>query len=204
MDIARYAIFSGWCGEIEEVKMGEIHLDLRRDATRRYIRDNLLDRLDPAARNRIQETVEIIDIPGGHCHDLSSIEAVIFRTPVSEKVKSDLSAIYQVLAKAEARVHGCPVSQAHFHEVGDASHLRDVIAICLAIESLAPSRITATLVQIGCGSISCAHGVLDIPAPATAQIIAQGIPPYEERRDGEWCTPTSAAVILHFVDRFES
>ncbi len=183
--------------------MEEIHLDLRNDATRRYICNDLLNRLDSAVSERIIEIADTLDVSGGHCHDLLSIEEVVKRACLSEVVISDSHAIYRTLAEAEAHVHGCSIEETHFHEVGTLSHLRDVITICLAVEALSPSIITATPVQVGRGSIVCAHGTLDIPAPATVEILNQGVPIYSEKREGEWCTPTSASVILHFVDHFE-
>jgi uncharacterized protein (DUF111 family) len=76
------------------------------------------------------------------------------------------------------------------------------LSVCLAVHKLAPTRIIATPVQTGQGKVQCAHGLLDIPAPATAAILAQGIPVEARKRDGEWCTPTSAAIIKHFVEEF--
>ena len=79
-----------------------------------------------------------------------------------------------------------------------------VCAVCLAVEALAPERIAATPVQVGSGTVTCAHGELHIPAPATAAILDSGIPVCAERLDGERCTPTSAALIKHFVDEFDA
>ena len=138
-----------------------------------------------------------------HHHDLpevlASIDALV---GVSDDVREDMRAIYRILAEAEAHVHGCEVDHTHFHEVGNAESIRSVLAICLAVRHLGPQRITATSVQVGSGTVECAHGTLDVPAPATAAILARCIPVADERLDGELCTPTSAAVILHFVDEF--
>ena len=96
------------------------------------------------------------------------------------------------------------MEETHFHEVGNGEALRNVLAICLAVEALDPDEITATRVQTGSGTVRCAHGELPIPAPATAAIIARGIPTCERKLEGERCTPTSAAVILHFVQRYDA
>ena len=88
--------------------------------------------------------------------------------------------------------------------MGNGEALRNVLAICLAVEALDPDEVVATRVQTGEGTVMCAHGELAIPAPATAAIIARGIPVRERTLPGERCTPTSAAVILHFVDRFDA
>ena len=115
-----------------------------------------------------------------------------------------MRAVYRILAEAEASVHGCAVDETHFHEVGNGEAVRNVCAVCLAVEALAPERIAATPVQVGSGTVTCAHGELHIPAPATAAILAAGIPVCTERLDGERCTPTSAALIKHFVDEFDA
>ena len=81
--------------------------------------------------------------------------------------------------------------------------IEGVLRVCLMMETAHPSRITATPVQVGLGTVRCAHGELAIPAPATAAILAQGIPVHPLRLEGELCTPSSAAMILHFVDGFE-
>ena len=115
-----------------------------------------------------------------------------------------MRAVYRILAEAEAAAHGCTVEETHFHEVGNGEALRNVLAICLAVEALDPDEIAATRVQTGSGTVRCAHGELPIPAPATAAIIARGIPTCERKLEGERCTPTSAAVILHFVQRYDA
>ena len=100
-------------------------------------------------------------------------------------------------------MHGCPVEHTHFHEVGNGEAIRCVCEICLAIEMIDPESIAATPIQTGSGTVVCAHGELPIPAPATKAILDQGIPTSAEFGEGELCTPTSAAVIKHFVERFE-
>lgn len=179
-----------------------LQLDLSHDATRQGIRDQLLALLDAPAGERIARTAERLASSGGHFHDLAAVEAAIDAAPVSARVKADARAIYLVLAQAEAQVHGCAVDETHFHEVGDAEAVANVLAVCLAMEALDPDEVVATPVQAGKGKVRCAHGLLDIPAPATAAILSRGIPVVAQRREGEWCTPTSAAIVLHFVDRF--
>jgi RNAse (barnase) inhibitor barstar len=180
-----------------------LKLDLTQDATRGGILGQLMAGLDADCQSAIKATVEPLATSGAHFHDMAEVRAAIDAQPVSDAVKADAHAIYQVLAEAEASVHGCPVEQTHFHEVGNADAVANVLGVCLAVEALDPDAICATSVQTGQGKVQCAHGLLDIPAPATAAIIARGIPVCAERREGEWCTPTSAAIILHFVDTFE-
>ena len=182
--------------------MTTLHLDLTGDATRRSILADLRGRLDDGGRAALDAAVEAAGVPERHHHDLGEVLATVDALNASDRVTADLRAIYRILAEAEATAHGCAVEQTHFHEVGNGEAIRNVAAISLAIEALAPERITATPVQVGSGTVVCAHGELPIPAPATAAILTTGIPVCDEKREGERCTPTSAAVIKHFVDAF--
>lgn len=187
----------------ERKHMAELHLDLTKNATRQRIRDDLFARLADEQRTLVEAAAAAAGVPDAHHHDLGEVLGTIDAAHVSDRVKDDARAIYRILAEAEAHVHRCAVEETHFHEVGNGEAVRNVLAICLAVEALDPQKITATPVQTGQGTVVCAHGELPIPAPATAAIIERGIPTCEERLDGELCTPTSAAVILHFVDEFD-
>ena len=182
--------------------MSTMHWDLTQWATRSYLFDEVCAGEDGLAES-IREQAAEAGVPQEHHHHLSDILNTVDNLQgVPEQVQDDMRAIYQVLAEAEAQVHGSEVDHTHFHEVGEGSHIQSVLAICLAIRAQQPERITSTPVQVGSGQINCAHGLMDIPAPATAAILARGIPIYEPRLEGERCTPTSAAVIYHFVDEF--
>ncbi|MDR0513549.1 MAG: LarC family nickel insertion protein [Coriobacteriaceae bacterium] len=182
--------------------MDTVKLDLSADARRSSILAQLLGLLGNSARASTQDAIDMLNIPEKHHHDLDEVLATIGSLQASEQVKADAASVYHILAQAEAQVHGCPVESTHFHEVGNASTLRSVAAICLAIEVLGHPHISATPVQVGSGKVRCAHGILDIPAPATAAILATGIPLCPKKGEGELCTPTSAAIIKHFVDDF--
>lgn len=177
--------------------------DLREDATRATLLGQLLGALDEKVRDEVLDKAENCGIETRHHHDLSEVDAAIDAAMVSDRVKEDAHAIYRILAEAEASAHGCTVEETHFHEVGNGAGIRNVIAMCCAMEALSPEEVVSTPVQAGQGTVACAHGVLEVPAPATAAIIARGIPLEASRLEGERLTPTSAAVILHYVDRFE-
>lgn len=184
--------------------MTDLRLDLTLDATRRSLLADLRGRLGVEAREALDSAVAAAGVPEHHHHDLGEVFDTIDQLVVSDQVKDDLYAIYGILAQAEATAHGCTVEETHFHEVGNGEAIRNVCAVSLAIEALDPDRVTATRVQTGCGKVQCAHGELDIPAPATAAILATGIPVCDTLLDGELCTPTSAALIKHFVDEFDN
>ena len=180
----------------------QLHFDFTRDATRASIERQLRAYLTEDAWLGIQEQAAHAGIPLRHHHDIGEVNASIDALDAPESVKADMRSVYDILAHAEAHVHGCELEHTHFHEVGEGARLQNTLAICLAIAALQPEAITATPVQTGSGTIECAHGLMDIPAPATAAILAQGIPTCANLFEGELCTPTSAAMIAHFVQGF--
>ncbi len=178
-------------------------IDLSEQATRSFLVDTMVANLPKEHRE------EVLSLRGGnllksaHYPNLPAVLGALDSCPLSARVKDDARAIYQILAQAEAHVHGCLVEETHFHEVGEAKAISSVLAICRAIELIDPQEIHATPVQVGFGTVTCAHGELGIPAPATRAILEQGVPQAARRLAGERCTPTSAAIILHFVDAYD-
>jgi len=136
-----------------------------------------------------------------HHASVTDISALIDVLPVSDKVRADAKAVYALIADAESKVHGRPVTEIHFHEVGTMDAVADVVGVCLLMEQLAPEQVIASPVHTGSGQVRCAHGILPVPAPATAMIL-QGIPSYSTGVKGELCTPTGAALLKHFANRF--
>lgn len=138
----------------------------------------------------------------GHHHvGYETLKNLIGNMPVPEPVKKDALAVYSLIGEAEAHVHGVPVEQIHFHEVGSLDAVVDVVGCCLLFHLLAPDSVTASPIHVGSGSVRCAHGILPVPAPAAAAIL-QGIPIYSGNIRGELCTPTGAALLKHFVSHF--
>ncbi len=137
-----------------------------------------------------------------HAHtSIAEIRALIAAAPVSERVRADAAAVFDSLAAAEAAVHGREPENIHFHEVGSIDAVADVLGVCLLMEALAPDQILCSPVNVGGGTVRCAHGVLPVPAPATERLL-RGIPYYEGEIKSELCTPTGAALLRHFVHRF--
>ena len=141
----------------------------------------------------------------GHTHhhhsSMQDIWELIDGLKVSDRVKTDAKAVYALIADAESKAHGRPVSEIHFHEVGTMDAVADVVGVCLLMEALSPDRVLASPVSTGSGHVHCAHGILPVPAPATA-LILQGIPSQSGHIRGELCTPTGAALLKHFVSAF--
>ena len=140
----------------------------------------------------------------GHDHEHSSLPAIrdlIAGLDLPQQIKDDVCAVYGLIAQAESAVHGSPVEQVHFHEVGALDAVADVTAVSLLIRTIAPDRILASPVHVGSGTVRCAHGLLPVPAPATAWLL-RGVPVYGGNIKGELCTPTGAALLKYFVSAF--
>lgn len=144
----------------------------------------------------------------GHTHNhnhshstLHDIEHIVNNLNVSDRVKSDVIEIYKIIAAAESKVHGKDVSMVHFHEVGMKDAIADIAGVAILVEKIGADRIICSPVNTGFGKVRCAHGILPVPAPATAEILKK-IPVYSGKIEGEMCTPTGAAILKYYVDDF--
>ena len=138
----------------------------------------------------------------GHHHtSMRDIEELVYGLAIEEDVKKDVMAVYNLIAEAESHAHGRPVTEIHFHEVGMMDAIADVTAVCLLMHRLSPERVIASPVHVGRGHVHCAHGIMPVPAPATAYIL-RDVPIYGGSIKGELCTPTGAALIKYFADSF--
>ena len=143
---------------------------------------------------------------GHHHHNHTSITEVrefISGLHLPVDVIRNALAVYDLVAAAEAHVHGHPMENIHFHEVGSLDAMADVVSVCYLMHELAPEKILASPIHVGSGTVRCAHGILPVPAPAT-QVLLTGIPIYSSDIQGELCTPTGAALLRHFVTGFSS
>jgi len=130
------------------------------------------------------------------------IKHLISNLKITEFVKQNALDIYKLIAEAESLAHGVPVAQVHFHEVGQLDALTDIIGVCMLIEHLSPDKIISSPINVGSGHVKCSHGILPVPAPATATIL-KGTPFYSDQIvKGELCTPTGAAILKHFSSEF--
>ncbi|MDR2811948.1 MAG: nickel pincer cofactor biosynthesis protein LarC [Endomicrobium sp.] len=135
------------------------------------------------------------------CTNLKTIGNIISKLKVSKKVKDNAVNIYNIIAQAEAKAHCKPVTQIHFHEVGEIDAIIDIVSVCLLVDKISPNEIISSPINIGKGYLHCAHGILSVPAPATSNIL-YNVPIYTNEYEGELCTPTGAAIIKHFVTSF--
>ena len=139
----------------------------------------------------------------GHHHHagMGDIRHILSHLDIPQDVREDAEEVYELIALAESHAHGRPVEEIHFHEVGTLDAVADVVAVCWLIHDLAPEQILASPIHVGWGQVRCAHGILPVPAPATAHIL-RDVPTYGGSVEGELCTPTGAALLKHFAQSF--
>lgn len=157
---------------------------------------------ESAAEQTIHEHTHDHGHPHHHHASMAGISHIIEHLNFPEEVKNDIVAVYRLIAEAESHVHGKTVEEIHFHEVGTADAIADIAGVCLLMHMIAPQKVIASPIHVGSGNVRCAHGILPVPAPATAFIL-QGLPIYSGDIKGELCTPTGAALLKHFVTEFK-
>lgn len=132
---------------------------------------------------------------------LPDVESILSKGKMTTRQRELAMAIFRKLAEAEASVHGMPVEKVHFHEVGALDSIADIAGAAVAIDLLGVERITCRSVPPGSGSVKCAHGLMPVPAPATAKLL-QGMPLAKAPVEAELVTPTGAAILATVVNEF--
>lgn len=144
----------------------------------------------------------VVENPENEKHrHLRHIEELIHKSKLSEPIKQKAINIFMKVAVAEARVHNIDIQKVHFHEVGALDSIADIVGAAICQEYLEVDEIHASPVQLGGGMVKCAHGLMPVPAPATAEIL-EGIPVRTGLVDYEATTPTGAAILAATVDSF--
>jgi uncharacterized protein (TIGR00299 family) protein len=144
--------------------------------------------------------VHVGDQPVQHRH-LSHILEMIAKAPLSPRAQAAASAVFLRLGEAEAGVHGVPVEKVHFHEVGAVDSIADIVGACVALDLLDISEVHASAINVGSGTVQTEHGLLPVPAPATASLLA-GKPIYSRGPEVELTTPTGAALAVTLASSF--
>ena len=155
-------------------------------------------------RNGLAATrVTVAGDPSGHPphRSLSDIRSIIEGADLPERGRDRAVAAFERLARAEAAVHGCTVEQVHFHEVGAVDAIADIVGAMIALDELGVERVVCSAIPTGGGQVSCAHGILPVPAPATLNLLI-GVPLARCEELGELTTPTGAAVLTTVADSF--
>ena len=194
--------------------------------TRQGLVGTKFDVLDPATGRNVDDVTSHDDghlheanqlVQGGHHHhgdvghqnkprqhghrSLGEIRRIIGESSLPPEVAKDAIAVFEIIGRAEAAVHGVGIEEVHFHEVGALDTIVDVVAASSAFRLLHVDEVVCSPIHVGSGIVRCAHGVLPVPAPATLEIL-RGIPIYATDVRGELTTPTGAALLKHYSTRF--
>ncbi len=132
-----------------------------------------------------------------HHHDhrnLFDVEKIIEDSGLKDTVKIMSKNIFRLVAEAEAKIHGKPLDQVHFHEVGAIDSIIDIVGAAVCMDLLGVDEVYASPLHVGTGFVHCAHGVFPVPAPATLEIL-KGVPIYNKGIETELVTPTGAAIV---------
>ena len=141
--------------------------------------------------------------PAPHVHrGLEEIREIIARAPLSAAAQAFALKAFELLAQAEGKIHDCPAESIHFHEVGSEDAIVDIVCAAVAVEHIAAERWYCSALNVGSGTVRCAHGILPVPAPATAELL-RGAPVYSSGIAKELLTPTGAAILRALDVRFE-
>jgi uncharacterized protein (TIGR00299 family) protein len=209
---AYFDCFSGIAGDMTVAAMLDAGLDferLRSELAKMHLHGYRLER-STVQRSAISGTHfkvitedEPSDHDGHHHHGrhLSDIEALINDSGLADEVKRNAVAVFRRLGEAEAKVHDVPVERIHFHEVGAVDSIVDIVGACIGLHALGVTRFTASPLPVGHGFVRTAHGLMPVPAPATAEL-CRDIPTYPVDVDGELVTPTGAALLATLADGF--
>ena len=152
----------------------------------------------------INGETETPDSPHVHEHShriLNDVYAIINTLNVSHTVSANITEIYSLIAAAEAKAHSVDVGAVHFHELGMLDAIADITICAYIIDKLNPESVISSAINVGNGTVHCAHGELPVPAPATANIL-NGMLYYKSDSQTELCTPTGAALLKHYVTEF--
>jgi len=142
-----------------------------------------------------------VSAPPEHGRGLTEICGIISAASISEAAKKTAIAIFEALGAAEAKVHNTSVDSVHFHEVGAVDAMVDIVCAAVGAEALAVDEIICSPLNVGGGTVKCAHGTFPVPAPATVELLKDA-PVYSSGLQAELVTPTGAAIVKTLASRF--
>jgi pyridinium-3,5-bisthiocarboxylic acid mononucleotide nickel chelatase len=143
----------------------------------------------------------VVSSPHEHVRGLTEIREIIARTAISESAKKTAIAIFEAMGAAEAKIHNVPVGKVHFHEVGAVDAIVDIVCAAVGAEMLEVDEIICSPLNVGNGTVKCAHGTFPVPAPATVELL-KSAPIYSSEIQAELVTPTGAAIVRTLASRF--
>lgn len=208
-DTLVYDCFSGISGDMHIGAMLDLGIDpdwLRAELARLPMADEFILEVRRDAKHGISGTrahVKLTGSAGHHHRHLPDIESIIRQAGYPERITNLALAIFRHVAVAEAKIHDKPIEAVHFHEVGATDSIVDIVAAALCFDRLGVEHVYCKTLELGGGMVRCAHGLMPVPAPATAEILA-GVPCRYDGIDQEATTPTGAAILKEVVQNFHA
>jgi uncharacterized protein (TIGR00299 family) protein len=204
MKIAYFDCFAGAGGDMICAAMLDAGLDgefLKEQLATLGLKD-LKIKIEKAKRGSLSAQRFIPEAPEQHHHrNLEQITQIINKSKITEKAKQLAIKIFNKLAEAEAKIHGKNPEDIHFHEVGAIDSIVDIVSASVGMIKLGIEKVYSSPISVGGGTVKCAHGMLPVPAPATAELI-KGVPVVSGPKQVELLTPTAAAILTTIVDEF--
>ena len=178
-----------------------VPLDLLNDSIQSVVHSVKVS-ASPVFRKEFRAVQADVHAPHEHVHrSLSEIQKLVCQSKLSADNQKRVSDIFQILAMAEARVHGIDIEKVHFHEVGAADSVADIVGVVVGVDYLNITEMGASAIPTGTGTVKMAHGECSVPAPATAELL-KGIPIAASDVRFELTTPTGAVLLKYYVKRF--
>ena len=213
-----YECFSGISGDMNLAAMLDLGVDqnlLRSELEKLNLSDEFELNISSSSKSSIYGTrVDVVlkhhhhhhhgeDHAHSHHHhrNLADITSIISESTLSQAVKDSSLKIFNRIAEAEAHIHNCSINEIHFHEVGATDAIVDIVGAAICRHALDIDQVICSSVELGGGFVKCAHGKMPVPAPATVEIL-HGIPTKRGAVQFETTTPTGAAILAAFVDRY--
>ncbi|QAT38939.1 nickel pincer cofactor biosynthesis protein LarC [Clostridium sp. JN-9] len=180
--------------QLAKLNINEFELDVKKDSRKGISGTNL---------NVLVNHNHEHDHHMGHHHhrNLEDITNIIMGSQLNDNIKNISMKIFMQVAKAEAKVHNCDINSIHFHEVGAVDSIVDIIGAAICFDYLNADKIISSPIELGSGFVKCAHGLMPVPAPATAEILT-GMPVTTGKVSFEATTPTGAAILKTMVNEF--
>lgn len=179
-----------------------LDFDLLRSELAKLKLEGVALRVEKTRRGGLAGTNVVVETARGHHHrSLGAIERIINESKLSNRVKSDSRKIFRRLGEVEALAHDVPIERVHFHEVGSLDAIADIVGAAIGFDALGIERIVCSPINLGSGTVQAAHGVLPVPAPATARLVERA-PTYVDGPAVELTTPTGAAIAVTLANSF--
>jgi len=204
MTVAYFDCFSGIAGDMILGALLDLGIDVA--ILKKELKKLPLTGYDISVKKIESNHITAIDVTitvteHQHYRSLSDIIDIIEKSSLQPHIKKQSQTIFYTLGKAEAKIHNVDLEEVHFHEVGAVDSIIDIVGSVIGVSLLGIDTIICSPLPLGHGFVSCEHGLLPLPAPATVELL-KGIPVYSVERNQETVTPTGAAVITTLASRF--